>query len=49
MLDWANAVYAENDEPLVGKKKVAVMSSHGIRRAHTTIGDDPLPRIYKNR
>lgn len=49
MLDWANDIYDEYDEPLVGKKNAIVMVSNGIRRAHTTIGDDPLPRIYKGR
>ena len=49
MLDWANDIYDEYDEPLVGKKNAIVMISNGIRRAHETFCGDPLPRIQKGR
>lgn len=49
MLDWANDIYDEYDEPLVGKKYAIVMTSNGIRRAHESLGGDPLPRIYRGR
>lgn len=46
LMQEANAIYEENDEPTFGRTKIRVRS-HGIMRARYDLSGNPLPRIYK--
>lgn len=46
LLDKANALYAQYDEPLVGSRSFK-MRSHGVQRARIDMNGEPMPHVVK--